>query len=68
MSYTSCQNRLTFIFRRRVMMPTASADSGTGEPIPMSCPVSRGSNLVDATVDTGSDGFETCSDSCKIWN
>lgn len=33
------------MFRNRVIMPTASEDRGTGEPIPMSCPVSRGSNL-----------------------
>lgn len=38
--------KLTFIFRKRVMTPTASVDNGTGEPIPISCPVSRGSSFV----------------------
>lgn len=33
---------LTFMLRRRVITVTASAESGTGEPIPISCPVSRG--------------------------
>jgi len=32
----------TFMLRRRVITPTASADSGTGDPMPISFPVSRG--------------------------
>jgi hypothetical protein len=31
------------MLRRRVIIPTASADSGTGDPMPISFPVSRGS-------------------------
>ena len=31
------------MLRRRVITPTASADSGTGDPMPISFPVSRGS-------------------------
>jgi hypothetical protein len=34
---------VTFMLRRRVIIPTASADRGTGDPMPMSFPVSRGS-------------------------
>jgi hypothetical protein len=30
------------MLRRRVIIPTASADSRTGDPMPISCPVSRG--------------------------
>ena len=30
------------MFRSRVITLTASAESGTGDPIPISCPVSRG--------------------------
>jgi len=30
------------MLRRRVIIPTASAESGTGDPMPISCPVSRG--------------------------
>ena len=33
------------MLRSRVIIPTASAESGTGDPIPMSCPVSRGRSL-----------------------
>jgi hypothetical protein len=33
----------TFMLRRRVIIPTASADNGTGDPMPISFPVSRGS-------------------------
>jgi hypothetical protein len=33
----------TFMLRRRVIIPTASEDRGTGDPMPMSFPVSRGS-------------------------
>lgn len=32
------------MLRRRVIILTASADSGTGDPMPISFPVSRGSN------------------------
>ena len=32
----------TFMLRRRVIIPTASADNGTGDPMPISFPVSRG--------------------------
>ena len=35
----------TFIFLNRVITPTASLDSGTGDPIPISWPVSLGSNF-----------------------
>lgn len=35
----------TFIFLKRVIIWTASVDRGTGEPMPMSWPVSLGSNL-----------------------
>lgn len=35
----------TFMLRNRVIIPTDSADSGTGDPIPISCPVSRGNSL-----------------------
>jgi len=35
----------TFMFLRRVMTPTASLESGTGDPIPMSSPVSRGNRF-----------------------
>ena len=31
------------MLRRRVIIPTASAESGTGDPMPISFPVSRGS-------------------------
>jgi hypothetical protein len=31
------------MLRRRVIIPTASEDRGTGDPMPMSFPVSRGS-------------------------
>jgi hypothetical protein len=37
----------TFMLRRRVITPTASADSGTGDPMPISFPVSRGSGCCD---------------------
>ena len=35
----------TFIFLSLVIISTVSDDNGTGDPIPISCPVSRGSNL-----------------------
>lgn len=35
----------TFIFLKRVIIRTASVESGTGEPMPMSWPVSLGSNF-----------------------
>lgn len=36
---------LTFIFLKRVMTRTASLERGTGDPMPMSIPVSRGSSF-----------------------
>lgn len=33
------------MFRSRVITPTASKDKGTGDPMPISCPVSRGNNF-----------------------
>ena len=39
------QEKNTFIPRSLVITSTASFDKGTGDPIPMSSPVSRGSNL-----------------------
>ena len=41
---------LTFMLRRRVIIPTASADSGTGDPMPISFPVSRGSGCDEVVV------------------
>ena len=38
--------RQTFIFLKRVITPTASLESGTGDPIPISSPVSRGRSLL----------------------
>ncbi len=44
----------TFMLRRRVITPTASADSGTGDPMPISFPVSRGSGCdEDGVEDVG---------------
>ena len=40
------KDHTTFIFLSRVMISTASLDKGTGEPIPMSFPVSRGRSFV----------------------
>jgi hypothetical protein len=37
------------------MTSTASFDNGTGEPIPMSCPVSRGRSFPSFTRDVASD-------------
>jgi hypothetical protein len=39
------------MLRRRVIIPTASADSGTGEPMPISFPVSRGSGCDEDGVE-----------------
>jgi hypothetical protein len=41
----------TFMLRRRVIIPTASADSGTGDPMPISFPVSRGSGCDEDAVE-----------------
>jgi hypothetical protein len=32
------------------MISTASDDNGTGDPMPISCPVSRGSNIALASL------------------
>jgi hypothetical protein len=39
------------MLRRRVIIPTASADNGTGDPIPISFPVSRGSGCEEDEVE-----------------
>jgi hypothetical protein len=41
----------TFMLRRRVITPTAWADSGTGDPMPISFPVSRGSGCDEDGVE-----------------
>jgi hypothetical protein len=41
----------TFTLRRRVIIPTASADSRTGDPMPISFPVSRGSSCDEDAVE-----------------
>ena len=47
--YDQLPSRLTFMLRRRVIIPTASAESGTGDPMPISFPVSRGSGCNEDT-------------------
>ena len=62
------QELLTFRFRKLVITLTASAESGTGEPKPISSPVSlgRGSNAEDfedppsALVSTGREVDSDC--------
>ena len=39
------------MLRRRVITPTASAESGTGDPMPISFPVSRGSGCDEDAVE-----------------
>ena len=39
------------MFLKRVITLTASVESGTGEPIPISSPVSRGRSLLGITPD-----------------
>ena len=41
----------TFMLRRWVITPTASADRGTGDPMPISFPVSRGSGCDEDGVE-----------------
>jgi hypothetical protein len=41
----------TFMLRRRVITPTTSTDSGTGDPMPISFPVSRGSGCNEDGVE-----------------
>jgi hypothetical protein len=48
------------MLRRCVIIPTASADSGTGDPMPISFPVSRGSGCDEDAVEVAGigDAFE----------
>jgi len=53
------KKKYTFMLRSLVITSTASFDRGTGDPIPMSSPVSRGSNFGTFPVEPVSAGSVT---------